>query len=208
MEINFKKLMSNKSDDELQKYLDNRTKFVPEAIESAVAEMQKRGRVFSEEELDSYRNEFQAKREAAEKEKNEFFGNQWKKNVVTDENAPAYYSERAIYIFSILFSAIFGAVLLAINCRSTNEKKGVWEVIAFGVVYTGLQLWVLSMIPRSTGLTLVFSLAGALLMNHFFWKKYIGKNTKYRTKPIWKPLIIGLIISTLLLLAVIQGGFE
>jgi hypothetical protein len=174
--------------------------------EAAIAEMQKRGRTFSDEELAKWRQEFQAKREAAEKEENEHFGNQWKKNVVTDENAPAYYSERAIYMFSAFFSVIFGAVLLAINCRSTETKKGVWEVIAFGVVYTGLQIWVLSMIPRNTGLTVVCSMGGALLMNHFFWKKYIGKDTKYRTKPIWKPLIIGLIIFTPLLLAAIYGG--
>jgi hypothetical protein len=208
MEIDFIKLMTNKSDDGLQGYLDNRTKFTPEAIEAAIAEMQKRGRVFTDEELADVRQDLQTKRVAIEKEEKEFFGSQWKKNVVTDENAPAYYSERAIYMFSAFFSVIFGAILLAINCRSTDEKKGVWEVIAFGVVYTGLQLWLLSMLPRNTGLTLAFSMGGALLMNHFFWKKYIGKDTKYRTKQIWKPLIIGLVIFTPLLLAAIYGGAE
>jgi hypothetical protein len=208
MEINFEKLMTNKSDEGLQEYLDNRTKFTPEAVEAAIAEMQKRGRVFADEELANVRQDLQAKRVETEKEDKEIFGNQWKKNVVTDENAPEYYSERAIYMFSAFFSVIFGSVLLALNCRHTDEKKGVWEVIAFGVVYTGLQLWLLSMIPRNTGLTLVFSMGGALIMNHFFWKKYIGKDTKYRTKPIWKPLIIGLIIFTPLFLAAIYGGAE
>lgn len=208
MEIDFEKLMTNKSDEGLQNYLDNRSKYTPEAIEAAIAEMQKRGRAFSDEELASFRNEFQAKREVAEKEGKEFFGNQWKKNVVKDENAPMYYSEKAIYIFSGLFSVIFGAVLLSINCRSTETKKGVWEVIAFGIIYTGLQIWLLSMIPRNTGLTIAFSGGGAFLMNHFFWKKYIGKDTKYRTKPIWKPLIIGIIICIPFLLAAIYGGAE
>ena len=208
MAIDFVKLMTNKSDEGLQEYLDNRTKFTPEAIEAAIAEMQKRGQVFSDEELANLRKELQAKQEATEKEEKELFGNQWKKNVVPDENAPAYYSEKAIYMFSAFFSVIFGAVLLSINCRTTETKKGVWEVITFGVVYTGLQLWLLSMMPRNTGLTLVFSMGGALLMNYFFWKKYIGKDTKYRTKPIWKPLIIGIIIFTPLLLAAIYGGAE
>ncbi len=140
MEINFEKLMTNKSDEGLQEYLDNRTKFTPEAVEAAITEMQKRGRVFADEELANVRQDLQAKRVETEKEEKEFFGNQWKKNVVTDENAPEYYSERAIYMFSAFFSVIFGSVLLALNCRQTDEKKGVWEVIAFGVVYTGLQL--------------------------------------------------------------------
>ena len=208
MENKFEKLMSGESDKGLQECLDNRTKFVPEAIEAAIAEMQKRGRTFSDEELASLRHELQVKREATDREAKEFLGNQWKKNVVTDENAPVYYSERAIYMFSTFFSVVFGAVLLSINFRSTESKKGVWEVIAFGVVYTGLQIWFLSMIPRNSGLTLVFSMGGALLMNHFFWKKYIGKDTKYRTKPIWKPLIIGIIITVPIILAMVYGGAE
>ncbi|MXV53363.1 hypothetical protein GS399_20590 [Pedobacter sp. HMF7647] len=208
MEIDFQRLMTNKSDEGLQEYLDNRTKFIPEAVEAAINEMQKRGRIFSDEELAIYRKEFQAKKEATEKEEKKLVGNQWKKNVVTDISAPAYYSESAIYMFSVFFSVLFGAVLLAINFRSTETKKGVWEVIAFGIFYTGLQVWILSMIPRNTGLTLVFSMGGALLLNFFFWKKYIGKDTKYRTKPIWKPLIIGVVIFTPLLLAAIYGGAE
>jgi hypothetical protein len=206
MENKFEKLMSNNSDEGLQAYLDNRQRFTQEAVEAAIAEMQKRGRTFSDEELANFQQEFQAKREAKEKEENDLFGSQWKKNVVTDENAPAYYSEYAIYMFSAFFSVIFGAVLLAINFRSTDTKKGVWEVIAFGIVYTGLQFGILSMMPRSTLLTLVFSMGGALLMNHFFWKKHIGKDTKYRAKPIWKPLIIALVIFIPLFLAAIFGG--
>ncbi len=198
--------MTNKSDEGLQDYIHNWAKYTPEAVEAAIAEMQKRGRVFQDEELANFRKGFQAKQLEAQKQQNEILGNQWKKNVVIDENAPAYYSERAIYIFSVLFIVIFGAALLSINCRNTNTKKGVWEVLAFGVVYTALQLWILSMIPRNTGLTLVFSIGGALLLNHFFWKKYIGSDTKYRTKPIWKPLIIGVVIFTPLLLAAIYGG--
>lgn len=100
-----------------------------------------------------------------------------------------------------------GPIVLAINCRNTETKKGVWEVITFGIIYTGVQIWVLSMIPRNNGLTLVSSMGGAMLMNYFSWKNYIGKNTKYRIKPIWKPLIIGLIIYLTLILAAINGRF-
>ncbi len=208
MEIDFEKQMTNKSDDGLQEYIDNRTKYTREAVEAAIFELQKRGRIFSDEDQANFRNEFQARFEATEKEEKQFFGNTWNKNVVTDENAPAYYSEKAIYIFTAFFSVLFGAVLLAINCRSTVTKKGVWEAIAFGIVYTSLQLWILSMIPRNTGLTFAFSMGGAFLMNNFFWRKYIGKDTKYRTKPIWKPLIAGIIIFFPLLLAAIYGGAQ
>lgn len=206
MELDFEKLMTNKSDEGLQEYLDNRTKYTSEAIEAAIAEMKKRGRTFSDEELANLRNELQAKRDAANKEEDEFFRNPWNTNIVSDENAPAYYSERAIFLFSAFFSVIFGAVLLSINCRSTEFKKNVWKIMVFGIVYTGLQLWVLSLIPRSTILTFLCSMVGALLMNYLFWKRYIGKDTKYRAKPIWKPLIIGLIIFIPFILAAIYVG--
>ena len=210
MEIDFQKLMTNKSDEGIQEYLDNRAKFTPEAVEAAIAEFQKRGRTFSDEELNTYRQEFQQRSEAAEKEVKELFpsGNQWKKNVVTDENAPAYYSEKAIYLFAVIFSVVFGSIILALNFSKTETKKGVWEVVIFGAFFTSLQIWILSMIPRNNGLTLVFNMVGALILNQFFWKKYIGNDTKYRTKPIWIPMIVGILITIPILLAIIYGGAE
>ena len=206
MENKFEKLMSSKSDVGLQKYLDDRTKFTPEAVEAAIAEMQNRGRTFSDEELASLRQALDAKREAEDQEEKELFGNQWSKNVVTDENAPVYYSESAIYMFSAFFNVFFGAVLLAINFRSTGTKKGIWAVIVFGIVYTGLQFYMLSLVPRNTLLVLLFNMGGGLLLNHFFWKKHIGRDTKYRAKPIWIPLIIGIIIFVPILLATIANA--
>lgn len=61
MEIDFQKLMSDKSDEQLRGYLDNRAKFTAEAIDAALSEIQKRGQVFSEEELEVYRQEIRQK---------------------------------------------------------------------------------------------------------------------------------------------------
>jgi hypothetical protein len=58
MEIDFQKLMSTKSDEDLQEYLDNCAKYTANAIEAAIAEMKKRGRIFSEEELNTYKSKF------------------------------------------------------------------------------------------------------------------------------------------------------
>ncbi|MBX7107638.1 MAG: hypothetical protein K1X61_03220 [Chitinophagales bacterium] len=46
MEIDFQKLMSGKSDEGLQEYLDNRSKFTPDAVEAAIAEFRKEGERF------------------------------------------------------------------------------------------------------------------------------------------------------------------
>ena len=41
--------------------------------------------------------------------------NSWTKNIVTDLDAPQFYSPRAIWGFSVFFTVIFGAVLLTSN---------------------------------------------------------------------------------------------
>lgn len=206
MEIDFQKLMLSKSDEGLQEYIDNRLKYTPEAVESAITEMKKRGRIFTNEELVVIRNDIKQKQQQEaliEKKESSFGRNNWTKNVVEDENAPAYYSERAIYGFSVAFGVISGAILLAINCAKSEAKKDLWQIVAFGVTFTGAQMWILSMIPRNTGLTIGCSIGGAYILNGVFWKKYIGKDTKYRTRPIWIPLIIAIAITAPILWAMI-----
>jgi hypothetical protein len=68
MEIDFQKLMSNKSDEGLQEYIKNRYKFTPDAIEAAINEMKKRGRNITDEEAIIYQEEIQQRRDENEEE--------------------------------------------------------------------------------------------------------------------------------------------
>lgn len=201
--------MSSKSDDELQAHANNHLTSAPDAIEAARAEMQKRGKVFSNGEAISLTKEVRESELMEEKKKAaSLFSSrkQWKKNVVEDENAPLFYSERAIYLFTVLFSVLFGSVLLANNIGTTETRKGRAEVVIFGIIYTGLQVFILSMIPRHSGLTIAFSICGAMILNSFFWKRYIGENTRYRARAVWKPLVIALLITIPLLILTIYSG--
>ena len=192
MPIDFKEMMSKMSDYELNGYIENRKNYTKEAVESAMLELKNRRREFSEEETSEILKQFNKKKIENRESYTENSG--WKKNVVIDKDAPEFYSEKAIYMFSVIFSIIFGSILMAINLRKTENKKGVFEVLGFGVLFFALQIYLLSMIPRNTMFTLVFSGVGALILNYFFWRKYIGQDTKYRAKPIWIPLIIGIVL--------------
>jgi hypothetical protein len=210
METSYRKLMIGKSDEDLQKYIDHKATYTPEAVEYAIDEMQNRGRVFSDAELIRIRREIQLKKEADEAEENEAM-KEMDANVVTDRTAPAYYSQAAIFAFGIFFSLLFSAVLLAININKAGSKKGGWQVIIFGLIYSAIQvtisvIWFMNTMPRKYSFIAVVGGLGALLMNEIFWRKYIGKDTKYRAKPIWKPLIIGVIIFTPFVFAVIYGS--
>jgi len=127
----------------------------------------------------------------------------WTKNVVTDQEAPQFYSPRAIWGFSVFFTVIFGAVLLALNL---TDRKAKWIVIGVGVLYTAAAIFIINLLPQpNTGITIGLNTGGALLLTNLFWDKYVGKETKFRTKQIWKPLIISILISIPFLLALIYG---
>lgn len=129
--------------------------------------------------------------------------NSWTKNIVSDLKAPSFYSPRTVWGFSVFFSVIFGAVLLASNLP---DRKAKWIVISFGILYTTTVGVIMNLLPQpNTGLILALNGAGALILTKLFWDKYVGKETKFRTKPIWKPLIISIIITTPFLFAIIYG---
>ncbi len=122
-----------------------------------------------------------------------------------DENSPTLYSKRLIYTFAILFSVIFGGIMLAINLKAVNNKKGIYPVIIFSVLYFALSIYILEQMNAGTSGTLVLGAIGALILNNVFWNKYIGKETLYHKKSYVKPLIIALSIFIPLTALIIWG---
>ncbi|MBK7667960.1 MAG: hypothetical protein IPJ32_11850 [Sphingobacteriaceae bacterium] len=179
MEVDFVKLMTTKSDEGLQEYIDNRQKFTPLAVYAAIDELKKRGRTFTDEEFTQIVNDIEKQQELGRQrtaEESVGFWGKMKKNVVTDTEAPEYYSETAIYTFSIFFSVLFGSVLMTMNASKTEKKDLSWTVLLFGISYTVLQMWVLSYVPgNSTGLTVGASIGGAIILNQYFSKNTLEK---------------------------------
>lgn len=204
METDYQALMANKPDKDLITYLETPERFVPAAIKAAIHELQKRGKQFSEQELAQWEASFEERKKTEETGHQKGNTNYMTKNIVTDPSAPAYYSLQAIWGFSMVFSVVFGAVLLSSNLKDKDKAWG--TVLIFGFLYTLLAVTGLSFFPRSTAITIVVNAAGALIMTHFFWNKYIGENTKYRAKPIWKPLIVSLLITIPFVVVIIMFG--
>lgn len=88
---------------------------------------------------------------------------------------------------------------------NTHDKEKKWIVIAFGILYTTVAIAILSQLPQNGGLTIGVNAGGAVVLTSIFWNKYIGKETKFRAKPIWKPLIISILITIPFLLAILYG---
>ncbi|WP_183561092.1 hypothetical protein [Mucilaginibacter sp. SP1R1] len=140
----------------------------------------------------------------------------------TEEDYVDIYSKRAILWFSILFDVIFGGVLLIINLRNAGYKKAAIQVLFFSIFYYILTVFVISVsgirVDAATlkkastgvqlnateiktllslaGLTLILKIAGGLVLTQYFFKRYFPDDDYY-PKPIWRAVMISLLISML-----------
>jgi hypothetical protein len=202
MRTHFEEYMANKTIDELLDYTTNFDRYSPEALTAAINELKVKGHIFSEEELSSLNERIIKKKDIEEEESIFRSSKSLRKNVVTDPDAPLLYSQVVILVFSTIFTVIFGGILLSINIGNKIQKL---KVIGFGILFTTLAIFIGNLMPHSTYLVYFINGIGGYFLTTDFWNKYIGRETKYRTKSIWIPLIISIIISVLLLIAMIYG---
>ncbi len=202
MARSLREVMNGKSDEGLMGYLNNFQKFTPEAIKAAADELKRRGRNFSEGELKEIDVKIENRKNSEDEDDTLFASDSWKKKVVKDPNAPLLYSKGTIRAFSLIFSTIFGAVLLSSNI---NDNKRKLIVIGFGVIYTAVTIMIMNLIPPNTFYVLILNTAGGLGLTSTFWNKYVGQETEYRARPIWKALMISIIITIPFIIAIIYG---
>jgi hypothetical protein len=210
MDLKFEVTASAKSDTELLDTIENRQKYLPETIEASVAELQYRKHAFTDEELNVITEDVEAHRRnaAVSNPGSGFFNKNYKRNIIEDPDAPAFYSRLVIYAFAFLFSTLFGSILLAININKTDKPARMIWVVLFGVAFTAFQILVGETMHSGSSPSVILSFVGAYMLESLFWNRYIGNATFYRTRPIWIPLIIGLILLGLIILSIIYAPAE
>jgi hypothetical protein len=195
-----------KTDDQLHYIIDNREKYLPESVEIALAELQHRGVEFSEEEITVINEDMQARRQLALTRDIGLFNSAYQNNLVDDPDAYIFYTRRVIRVFSILFGALFGSIMMAINIGKTKNAVGVASVVIFGLFFTTAQIVIGNSAKVGTSFTVLCSLIGAYCLDYFFWNRYIGNTALYKAKPYWIPLIIALVLVVLIMAAMIYGN--
>jgi hypothetical protein len=208
MDDHFNYTASKLSDPELRENIDNRQDYLPETVEAAITELQSRGVEFTDEELQVFHADIEAHSNNASLPNKSIglFNKEYQNNLVKDPAAPSLYSRRALYIFTVLLGAMFGAIMLAINAGKVKNRDGILWTLLFGVCFTAIQLIIIDKTASGTSLGIVFGIAAAYCFDYFFWGKFIGNETFYRAKPIWVPLIIAIILVSLLVWATIYSG--
>ena len=108
---------------------------------------------------------------------------------------PEIYSKRVIYIFSFLFSSVFGGILLMQNLKDINKRKEANIVLLVSVLITLATIFITTWLDtKNSSVTLACNIAGAALLSEYFFKKYFPDEADYPKKKIWKPLVIGIIL--------------
>ncbi|WP_336833554.1 hypothetical protein [Sphingobacterium siyangense] len=192
--------LSNK---ELLRYTAEDTRSVPEAIAMAFDILRKRGYIFSETEIVQINQLIESKK----KEEPDYSAlNKWDIDEDSEEATVSFFSQKAIWYFSILFGLFTGAILLAINLYAISKKKEAWATLLFGFGYTIALILAYSEFKdyfdqsRFTGI-LLYGI-GAAILQFGFWDQYL-KGIKYKKRSITVPLIICLTVVGLIILRTI-----
>jgi uncharacterized membrane protein YidH (DUF202 family) len=123
-----------------------------------------------------------------------------------ENNLPKIYSKRAILGFSIFLSTLFGGVLLYQNLMDAKKNKEAYIVLGVSILLTIITIIIVN-IPEEPKSSLAYlcGLGGGSLLSYYFVPKYFPNEEQYQKKPIWKPLIIALIIVVIFVALIVYG---
>jgi hypothetical protein len=181
MEHQFNERILTETDESLLKVLNNKEDYQTTYFSAAVDELICRG--YSEQ-VTPVLEEYQRNEKLNEAER------------VRIQSLPELYTNRAIVIFSMFFTAIGGAFMMAHNFKELGLTKKSEEVLWFGFLYA-LPLAFLVDLVDSLLIRFVlqtFALFGGLALLLIFEKHY-PEELERRVKPVKKILIRGLLIA-------------
>lgn len=106
-----------------------------------------------------------------------------------------FYSKQAIIGFTLLFSTIFGAVLLMQNLKDIEKKREANILLSLSILYTVLSSFIVNIPDRPNFfLTYLCNFIGAMILTEFVYKKNFPDEEAFEKKKIWKPLMISFLI--------------
>ena len=119
---------------------------------------------------------------------------------------PKIYSKKAIWGFSVFFSAIFGGILLMQNLRDVGKKKEANQIFIYSIIYTIITIVIINAFDKqNTSMNLLFNIAGGGILSEYYFKNYFPNDEELEKKKIWKPLIISILITIPLIAAAIYA---
>ncbi|MFL3660895.1 MAG: hypothetical protein ACI6PN_04020 [Polaribacter sp.] len=203
MRINtYSQTMAKKSDASLALVLEEKHKYTEEAIQAVIWELENRN-IIEKDSVIQNPSVLVSETVVKEGEQDNLLKNSSSEE---EEVPPILFSKRAIRGFTIFFSTLFGVVLLMHNLKKMNKRKARMEVLFFGIFYTFFTMILLSYLPTTLFITLLFNGIGYVVLTEYFWNKSLGKNVEYQKEQITKPVIISLSIVAFIIYIQFSSG--
>ena len=196
--------MALKPDAALRKYVTGYTQYREAAVLAALAELRQRGQPAPEEETLRPQLEAAVQQQAAEQ-----MTLARSAAATSASAAPVLYTPVAIILFSVVFSLLAGAVLLALNMRRQQRSDAVPGLFLFVVVYlavrTFLGFWLIrhGMSPLFVPL---FDLPAIVLYVQWFWPRFVS-TYQFQPRSWLVPLLVCLVVITLVLKLASHYGY-
>lgn len=110
---------------------------------------------------------------------------------------PVLYAPGVIVLFSVLFTILSGAVLLAANLRRLKHPKAAWGLAAFVTAYFIGEVVLVNVLMKHNTLNplllSLLNLPAILAYVLWFWPRYVGTN-QFQSRSWLVPLLICFII--------------
>lgn len=194
-----RKVIEKLSDKELENYIKPENRFVSPAITFAYTVLQARGHLFDESERHRI-EEMIAEKSQSEADDREKYDIAWDENITEDTSAIELYSNKMIWVFSMLFGVFFGGILQAINFFRLKNKKVALLSATFGILFSAGQVLLLNyletldyQLTNSRYLTFILSAIGAAILI-LIRDRSQPKELKYKGRSFVVPLLVALVI--------------
>lgn len=201
-----KNVLRKLSNQELEAYLKEGNRFVPEAVQAAFEILEERGCVFSEQEKTAVQQLIQRKQEAEEAkftEEREL----WKDYITEDTNAIKLFPRDLILLAGGLLGTIPGALLLGLNFVKLKKYGAAILTFIFGIVFLPIQNFLVPLIYKEStqrfftyrkSPEFFMAAVGALILL-VLWVLFTPKKLPYRAASYILPGIICLIMLAIII---------
>lgn len=183
----FLRKFAKMSDIELRYILDNKDKYVEDAVYAAKFILQYRESQFIPNSNASQQKEaLQALEDQIDQM--EIPKPKVKEVITNDLNDPELYTKRTITVFTVLFGmlsgfgALIGATLMMYNFSKTKNPKPRIYVFVFGLFFSLFYMMIIRFLPERLMISAIINLGAAQVMTGVFWNNYIGREFEHREK--------------------------
>lgn len=201
-----KNVLRKLSNQELERYLKEGNRFVPEAVQAAFEILEERGRIFNEQEKTAVQQLIQRKQEAEAvkfTEEREL----WKDHITEDTNAVKLFPRDLILLAGGLLGTIPGALLLGLNFIKLKKYGAAILTFVFGILFLPIQNFLVPLIYKEStqgfftyrkSPEFFMAAVGALILL-VLWVLFTPKKLPYKAASYILPGIICLIMLAIII---------